>query len=50
MPFLPSLDHADKVPHVLAKFDTGTGRPLHRVSAERCCGASAPVHGPRAAN
>ena len=28
MPFLPSLDHADKVPHVLAKFNTGTGRPL----------------------
>lgn len=28
MPFLPSIDSEDKVPHVLAKFNTGTGRPL----------------------
>ena len=28
MPFLPSVDVQDKVPHVLAKFNTGTGRPL----------------------
>lgn len=28
MPFLPSVDVEDKVPHVLAKFNTGTGRPL----------------------
>ena len=28
MPFLPSVGHDDKVPHVLAKFNTGTGRPL----------------------
>lgn len=28
MPFLPSLNVDDKVPHVLAKFNTGTGRPL----------------------
>ena len=28
MPFLPSLSHDDKVPHALAKFNTGTGRPL----------------------
>lgn len=28
MPFLKSIDDHDKVPHVLAKFNTGTGRPL----------------------
>ena len=28
MPFLPSVGPEDKVPHVLAKFNTGTGRPL----------------------
>ena len=28
MPFLPSINVDDKVPHVLAKFNTGTGRPL----------------------
>jgi uncharacterized peroxidase-related enzyme len=28
MPFLPSVNADDKVPHVLAKFNTGTGRPL----------------------
>jgi uncharacterized peroxidase-related enzyme len=28
MPFLPSVGKEDKVPHVLAKFNTGTGRPL----------------------
>jgi len=28
MPFLPSIGAEDKVPHVLAKFNTGTGRPL----------------------
>lgn len=28
MPFLPSVSREDKVPHVLAKFNTGTGRPL----------------------
>jgi len=28
MPFLPSIQNEDKVPHVLAKFNTGTGRPL----------------------
>lgn len=28
MPFLPSVDAEDKVPHVLARFNTGTGRPL----------------------
>jgi uncharacterized peroxidase-related enzyme len=28
MPFLPSVNTDDKVPHVLAKFNTGTGRPL----------------------
>lgn len=28
MPFLPSVNLDDKVPHVLAKFNTGTGRPL----------------------
>jgi uncharacterized peroxidase-related enzyme len=28
MPFLPSVAREDKVPHVLAKFNTGTGRPL----------------------
>ena len=28
MPFLPSVEREDKVPHVLAKFNTGTGRPL----------------------
>ena len=28
MPFLSSISHDDKVPHVLAKFNTGTGRPL----------------------
>ncbi len=28
MPFLKSLDEHDKVPHVLGKFNTGTGRPL----------------------
>lgn len=28
MPFLPSIDKEDKVPHVLGKFSTGTGRPL----------------------
>lgn len=28
MPFLPSVAVEDKVPHVLAKFNTGTGRPL----------------------
>jgi hypothetical protein len=28
MPFLPSIADEDKVPHVLAKFNTGTGRPL----------------------
>src|ERR671919_1962940 len=28
MPFLPSVNVEDKVPHVLAKFNTGTGRPL----------------------
>lgn len=28
MPFLPSVLADDKVPHVLAKFNTGTGRPL----------------------
>lgn len=28
MPFLPSLDHNDKVPHALAKFQNGTQLPL----------------------
>jgi uncharacterized peroxidase-related enzyme len=28
MPFLPSLGDEDKVPHALAKFNPGTGRPL----------------------
>jgi uncharacterized peroxidase-related enzyme len=28
MPFLPSINVDDKVPHALAKFNTGTGRPL----------------------
>jgi len=28
MPFLPAINVEDKVPHVLAKFNTGTGRPL----------------------
>ena len=28
MPFLNSIDERDKVPHVLGKFNTGTGRPL----------------------
>jgi len=28
MPFLPSVKVDDKVPHVLSKFNTGTGRPL----------------------
>ncbi len=28
MPFLPSLDHADKVPHVWAKFQNGTQMPI----------------------
>jgi uncharacterized peroxidase-related enzyme len=28
MPFLSSISDDDKVPHVLAKFNTGTGRPL----------------------
>lgn len=28
MPFLESIDERDKVPHVLAQFDNGTGRPL----------------------
>src|ERR687897_3231228 len=28
MPFLPSVNVDDKVPHVLSKFNTGTGRPL----------------------
>ncbi len=28
MPFLSSIKDDDKVPHVLAKFNTGTGRPL----------------------
>jgi AhpD family alkylhydroperoxidase len=28
MPFLPSVGKEDKVPHVLARFNTGTGRPL----------------------
>jgi uncharacterized peroxidase-related enzyme len=28
MPFLPSIQNEDKVPHVLAKFNTGTGLPL----------------------
>lgn len=28
MPFLPSITEEDKVPHVLAKFNTGTGKPL----------------------
>lgn len=28
MPFLPSISEEDKVPHVLAKFNTGTGKPL----------------------
>jgi uncharacterized peroxidase-related enzyme len=28
MPFMPSVNVDDKVPHVLAKFNTGTGRPL----------------------
>ena len=28
MPFLPSLEHEDKVPHALAKFQNGTQRPL----------------------
>jgi uncharacterized peroxidase-related enzyme len=28
MPFLPSVKIDDKVPHVLSKFNTGTGRPL----------------------
>ena len=28
MPFLPSLEHEDKVPHAMAKFQNGTQRPL----------------------
>ncbi len=28
MPFLSRIKDDDKVPHVLAKFNTGTGRPL----------------------
>ncbi|MBI4521497.1 MAG: peroxidase-related enzyme [Gemmatimonadetes bacterium] len=28
MPFLPSVGPEDKVPHVLGKFNTGTGKPL----------------------
>ena len=28
MPFLSNINDDDKVPHVLAKFNTGTGRPL----------------------
>ena len=28
MPFLPSIEDHDKVPHVLGKFNTGTGMPL----------------------
>lgn len=28
MPFLPSINHDDKVPHVLAKFQNGTQIPL----------------------
>ena len=28
MPFFPSVAAEDNVPHVLAKFNTGTGRPL----------------------
>jgi len=28
MPFLPSIEKEDKVPHVLAKFQNGTQRPL----------------------
>lgn len=28
MPFLPTIGPEDKVPHVLSKFNTGTGRPL----------------------
>lgn len=28
MPFLRSVGKEDKVPHVLARFNTGTGRPL----------------------
>jgi uncharacterized peroxidase-related enzyme len=28
MPFLPSIDREDKVPHVLAKFQNGTQMPL----------------------
>ena len=28
MPFLKSIGERDKVPHVLGKFNTGTGRPL----------------------
>ncbi len=28
VPFLPSLEHEDKVPHALAKFQNGTQRPL----------------------
>jgi uncharacterized peroxidase-related enzyme len=28
MPFLSKITDEDKVPHVLAKFNTGTGRPL----------------------
>ena len=28
MPFLPTIDSEDKVPHVLARFQNGTQRPL----------------------
>ncbi len=28
MPFLPSLENEDKVPHAMAKFQNGTQRPL----------------------
>ncbi len=28
MPFLPSLEHEDKVPHAMAKFQNGTQRPI----------------------
>ena len=34
MPFLPSLEHEDEVPHAMAKFQNGTQRPTRMTRAD----------------